>query len=156
MAPLRSSRVIPTGWAAHHQPVATGTMTAVCRIWDRVVGPPVGLDGPGPDMLTARNVPCRVQELKSAGEGSAVPAGQEVTERRYLITVPVKTPVHFKTGTRGHQIEVTDVREDGDPMLVGRRFDVIQVMTGSEVWERDLVCIDNQTQNEKGGDEDAG
>ncbi|WP_288782259.1 DUF6093 family protein, partial [uncultured Kocuria sp.] len=126
------------------------------RIWDRVVGPPVGLDGPGPDMLTARNVPCRVQELKSAGEGSAVPAGQEVTERRYLITVPVKTPVHFKTGTRGHQIEVTDVREDGDPMLVGRRFDVIQVMTGSEVWERDLVCIDNQTQNEKGGDEDAG
>lgn len=155
MAPLRSTRVVPANWAAHHRPVAEETMTAVCRIWDRAAGPPVGLDGPGPDLLAAHRVPCRVQELKSAGEGTVQPAGQEVTERRYLITVPVTTAVYFKTGTRGHQIEITGTRENGDPMLTGRRFDVIQVMTGSEVWERDLICVDNQTQNEKDGDKDA-
>ncbi|MFI8595873.1 DUF6093 family protein [Rothia koreensis] len=151
--PLVNGKVFHPQWSTHHQPTAAGTMTGVCRVWDRSAGPPIGLDGPGPNVLQAHGVPCRVQELHSLGDSTGQAAGQEITQRRYLVTVPIDTPVWFKAGARGHQIEITRVTQGGDPMLKGRRFDVAQVLTGSEAWERDLICVDNQTQNEAGADE---
>jgi len=78
----------------------------------------------------------RVQELKR--ENSPVPAGQPTQERRYLVTMPLS-----KAPTGGLK-----VGEDGDIVnVVGRRFRIMQTMTGSLLWELDLICTDNLTQN---------
>ncbi|PSS42907.1 hypothetical protein C6401_15215 [Arthrobacter woluwensis] len=78
----------------------------------------------------------RVQELKR--ENAPVPAAQPTQERRYLITMPLgKAPAG---GLR--------VGEEGDIVnTVGRRFRIMQTMTGSLLWELDLICTDNLTQN---------
>lgn len=147
--PLKRLRtqVIPDGWAAHHRPVVEGSFTATCMITSRADGPPIGFDEPV-NSVVAHSVPCRVQQ-QNAGAAGALVAGQELTVRQYLIVVPadLDLDLEWQAGTTGHQVMVTSVRPDGDPHLVGRRFDVDQVLTGSEVWERDLLCTDNQTQN---------
>lgn len=147
MSPLRTGRVIPTSWSAHHQPVVTGSWNARCEVIDRTAGPPTGLGDDGGLAVVARDVPCRVQQQNTGGRGTQAPAGQTVTSRDYLIVVPLDVPVEWITGDRGHQIRITGTTAHGDPMLVGRRFDVVQVLTASEAWERDLICTDTQTQN---------
>ena len=146
--PLKQLRtqIIPDAWAAHHRPVVEGSFTATCMVTSRAAGPPIGMDDPV-ESVVAHSVPCRVQQQNAGGDGAGLVAGQELTTRRYLVVVPSALDIDWATGTKGHQVTVTSVRRDGDPMLVGRRFDVEQALTGSEVWERDLICTDNQTQN---------
>ncbi|WP_280523237.1 DUF6093 family protein [Arthrobacter woluwensis] len=137
MSPLPNAKVIPDGWAAHHRPVAEGTMTAPGKITRSNGAPPHPKPSdwqPETDLVT--DCTFRVQELKR--ENAPVPAAQPTQERRYLITMPLgKAPAG---GLR--------VGEEGDIVnTVGRRFRIMQTMTGSLLWELDLICTDNLTQN---------
>lgn len=145
--PLTSHGVFSEHWAAHHRPTAVSSMRARCEVIDRSTPPPSSLDDPDPgETIAATGVPCRVQQL-NAGAGTGAVAGQLLTTRDYLITLPMDTPVTWRAGEGGHRIRVTDPGPDGDPTLTGRRLDVTQVLTGSEIWERDLLCVDDLTQN---------
>lgn len=134
MSPLPGYKVIPDGWAAHHRPVANATMTAPCVIKRIHDGPPPfplpeGWDNEQPIHSTT----CRVQELKR--EGGGTPGEQPTTERQYLIPVPVDGLPELRAGEQGDVVHT-----------LGRQFRIIQIMFGSQEWERDLVCVDNQTQ----------
>jgi hypothetical protein len=81
---------------------------------------------------------CRLQELKR--EGGSTPAEQPTTERQYLVPVPHVSP-------SGLPLPELRAGERGDIVLVmGRRFRIASIMYGSHEFERDLVCIDNLTQ----------
>jgi len=138
--PFSTTRVIHADWSKHHQPVAEGAMTAVCRIETPGVGP--GSTDPGTEskipaapIVIIDDCPCRIQEIDSATE--ATQAGQQVTERRYLIPVPADVP----DVPEGAHIVITAA--DNDAHLVGRRLQVTDVQYGSERFERDLIATDN-------------
>lgn len=139
MSPLPGYRVIPKHWAEHHRPVAKSTMTAPCvmkRISDGP--PPYPLpEGWSNDQIIHETV-CRVQELKREGGGTI--GEQPTTDRQYLIPVPHQN---------ADEVPLPELRagEQGDVVhALGRQFRIINIMFGSQEWERDLICVDNQTQ----------
>lgn len=144
MSPLPGYQVFPDGWSAHHRPVAAATMTATCDLADPAAGPaPFPPDPDWTGLITlATGIPCRVQELNSSH--GAAPVEQPTRTRQYLVTLPVDQAPELSAGERGTIITVT---ASTDPHLQGRHLRVIDVMHGSEVWERDVVCVENLTQN---------
>lgn len=141
--PLPKTKVIPSGWSAHHRPVANGTMTAKIRFTRITDGP-----APWPPPETPTPVPvlwegiCRLQELKRTN--NAVAAEQPVYLRDYLVTVPITGTPKFVAGERG---DLGEVIECEDPQFLGRKIRVTDIQHGSLMWERDLVCVDDLTQN---------
>lgn len=139
MSPLPGWKVIPEGFAAHHRPAATGTMTVPCQIVRISDGPPPYPKPPG--WMAERVIHdtiCRLQELKR--EGNPVPGEQPTVLREYLIPVPHISP---------EGVPLPDLRagERGDVVLVmGRRMNITNIMFGSTEFERDLICVDNITQ----------
>ena len=139
MVGLPNTKVIPNGWAAHHRPVATSTMTAPCTIGRISAGPPPypKPEGWTGEALTHTTV-CRVQELKR--EGGGVPGEQPTTERQYLVPVPL-------TNAEGEPLPDLRSGERGDIIhALGRQLRIVNIMFGSQEFERDLICVDNQTQ----------
>lgn len=116
-------------------------MTAVCRIetpgvgttWDPVTESTV----PAAPTVIVDDCPCRVQEIDSATE--ATQAGQQVTERRYLIPVPADVP----DVPEGAHVVIIAAANDAPMVVMGRRFFVKDVQYGSERFERDLICSMN-------------
>ena len=134
MVGLPGYRVIPNGWAEQHRPVAESSMPSPCIIKRISDGPPPyplpeGWDG----AETIHETVCRVQELNRAGGGVA--GEQPTTERQYLIPVPVDGLPELRAGEQGDVVHA-----------IGRQFRIVQIMFGSYEWERDLICVDNQTQ----------
>ena len=137
--PFPGSKVIPSGWSAHHQPVAEGTMTGACTIRD----PKATVTGPfDPDTGTFPKAPappyytgaCRAQQQRQPQE--ATTGGEEITTHDYLVPVPASV-----TGVKlGHVVKITAAV---DASLVGRVLQVTDIQRGSEIWERDLICIDH-------------
>lgn len=132
--PLPNTRIIPKEWAAHHRPVADALLTdpgVVVRISD---GPP---PYPKPPEWTGgteiHEAMFGVQELKR--EGGGVPGEQPTTERQYLISTSVIDAPPFRAGERGDVVHV-----------IGRQFRIVNIMFGSELWQIDLICVDNLTQ----------
>lgn len=133
MSPLPGYKVIPDDWAAHHRATAQGGMTAECTV-RRPGGPPPfplpeGWTGEGEVLWSGF---CRLQELKR--ENSVVAAEQPVETRQYLLGLPYDTPA-FRVGERGDVAYVN-----------GRHYTLKQSMSGSLLWERDYIAIENQTQ----------
>lgn len=114
-------------------------MTAVCRIEDPGVGttwdPMTESTIPAAPTVIIDDCPCRVQEIDSAT--SVTQAGQQVTERRYLVTLPADVPQIDE----GAHVVITAA--DNDARLVNHRLRVADVQYGSERFERDLICLDN-------------
>ena len=133
MVGLPNTKVIPDGWAGHHQPTAEATMTAPGTIHRITAGPP---PYPKPDGWTGETLIhealFRVQQLNR--EGGGTPGEQPTRERQYMLTTKIGVPV-LQTGERGDLIRVA-----------GREFRLQQVLFGSLLWEVDLVCTDNMTQ----------
>ncbi len=75
----------------------------------------------------------RVQQLNR--EGGGTPGEQPTSTRQYLLTTRVIDAPAFQAGERGDIVRV-----------LGREFRIIQIMFGSQLWEIDLVCVDNLTQ----------
>lgn len=128
MSPFPSTKVIPDGWAAHHRPVAEGTMVTPAR-FVRTAGPapdPAPADWTGTIPLWETRV--RVQSLAvAAAQGEA--AEQTVTLRRYLVTAPVGGPALRVGGSEPDQVHV-----------LGRRLRIVDTAPGSLLWEMDLTC----------------
>lgn len=137
--PFANTKVIPPGWAERHRPAVTGTMTVPCQVARISDGPPPYPKPPGwTGERVIHDTMCRVQELKR--EGGAVAGEQPTTTREYLITVP-------HVSAEGIPLPELRSGERGDVVLVlGRRFAVTNIMRGSLEFSRDLVCVENQTQ----------
>jgi hypothetical protein len=136
---LDGSRVIPVGWSKHHQPVAEGTMTGACTIRDpgaTVQGEFDNSNGTFPSTPAAPYYtgPCRAQQQKQPQV--ATTGDQKVSTHDYLVTVPASV-VAVKAG---HILTVTAAE---DTSLIGRPLQVTDVQRGTEIWERDLICIDH-------------
>ena len=139
MSPLPGWSVIPPGWSGHHRPVVEGTLTAECTILRDVDGPP---PYPRPADWVAQQVlwtgMCRLQELKR--EEAPIIGLQPRQTRQYLLVLPFQNAAgvplpELRTGERGDVAHVT-----------GRSFNLNQSMAGSELWEKDFIVVENQTQ----------
>lgn len=109
-------------------------MTADGTVHRITAGPPpypkpAGWD-PAPQIHSAL---FRVQELKR--EGGATPGEQPTVERQYLLSTKIEGCPPLQAGERGDLIKV-----------VGRTFQVRSLMAGSLLWEHDLICVENLTQ----------
>lgn len=133
MSPFPSRSVIPDGWAAHHAPVAEASMTSPAKFLRIVEGPPpypLPEDWTGSEPFWEPLV--RLQELKR--ESGPNPTDQPSSVREYLVAAPLGGP-EVRVGERGDVIEVE-----------GRTFNIQSLMSGSLLWERDFICVENQTQ----------
>jgi hypothetical protein len=138
--PLKGTRIIPAAWSAHHQPTAEATMTATVTITRPSTAAAVLDDATGditrPDpTVLATETPARIQAA-AASDRVTPAAGQQVTQRDYLVTLPLSVAA----------LEVDDVITvvtANDPHLPGRILRVTDVVHGSEVWERDVFCSDD-------------
>ncbi|MGN7250054.1 DUF6093 family protein [Arthrobacter sp. SAFR-014] len=134
MSPLPNTRVVPAGWAEHHRKASEGFMTSpgtVHRISD---GPPpypkpVGWTGEA----LIHEALFSVEPLNR--EGGGTPAEQPTTERQYQLTTKVIDAPAFRAGERGDIVRV-----------IGREFRIVNIKFGSQLWEIDLICVDNLTQ----------
>ena len=75
---------------------------------------------------------------------NAVSAEQPVGTRQYLVALPITGLPPIEAGEGGTVIKVIACK---DPGLIGRTLRVIDVQHGTEMFERDLICVDNLTQN---------
>lgn len=145
MVGLPNHQVIPPGWQDLHRPVAESTMTGICKVHGPDAPPVWPAVEPSPGHTYASDAPCRVQALVSATEAEAVT--QQVTTRRYLVTLPLSRVPALAVTDKGPWVTLTGYKpgHEGDPHLVGRRLKVVDVQRGTLVWERDLVCVDDLT-----------
>lgn len=135
--------VIPADWAAHHRPVAEGTMTGTCEI--RHPGGTTSFDPatgtrdtvPHPPHHTG---PARLQ-ARPAETSAGVAGEQQITTYEYLVVVDLDGSADTKVGDL---VTVTAVDDNGDAALVGQMLTVTGVSSGSLAWERDLICSDYQ------------
>lgn len=139
--PFPGTRAIPTGWAPHHRPVANGTMNAEGDIHRTSTGPvPYGEEGTAAAPIWSG--PMRVQETQ---RGRPMLTTDQPTEvRHYLITLPIDGLPDLRAGEHGDTITVT---ASSDPHLAGRLLRIIDIQHGSEMFERDVLCTDNLTEN---------
>lgn len=134
MSPTFSSAMIPPGWAAHHQPAVATSHQAVgtIRKEDRVEFDPA----------TRRNVrwlgrvryldvKMRVQRQQSSADPHVGEQSEHLT--RYVVAMGVDyQPV------AGDVISVTT---SDDPLL--KELSVVWVYTGSERFERNVLCAES-------------
>lgn len=147
--PIPGYKVIPDGWAAHHRPTANSTMTYICDLYVPAAGPPPYPEPQGWDgtSLLKADVPCRVQELNRPGSATVVE--QPTRTRDYLVTLPLAGLPDLPVGERGTIVRNFRPKNpiDADPGLARRTLRAIDVQHGSLMWERDLICTENMTQN---------
>jgi hypothetical protein len=133
--PFASTRVIPTGWQAHHAPVATATHTGTCTITAGSTGAgwgPTSGDTPG-TATPVHTGACRVEDLSRSVSPRDV-AGQAVAPYPYLVAIAIDAPA-IPDGARVH----VDTYPD-DPRLVGRDLIVVSSSYGDGRFERVLGC----------------
>lgn len=133
MSPFAGTRIIPSRWAEHHRPVVAGTQTAAAvfkRISDGPAPWPTPEDWPGATTIWETTV--RVQELNR--ETGPIPANQPTKLREYMVSAPLDGP-ELRAGEQGDVVYV-----------IGRQLRISSIMFGSLEFERDLICVDNLTQ----------
>jgi hypothetical protein len=141
MSPLPGWSVVPAQWAEHHRPTAEASFTARIAFYHAGEPEPWPLPEGWTGQTAFHEADCRIQQLNR--EGVTAAAGQPTNLHDYLVVVPISTPT-IQPGEGGDYGIVVSA---SDPLLVGRRLDVRDVQHGSLMWERDLICTDNQTQN---------
>lgn len=134
MSPLSGYKLFPDNWAEHHRPTAEASMTTPAvfvRISDGPAPYPVPPDWDPADVIWTTNV--RVQ-ARNKTAGDPVPAEQPTSLHEYLVTAPVGGP-ELRVGEQGDVVRV-----------LGRELRITDSRTGSQLWELDLVCTENLTQ----------
>jgi len=130
------TQVIPTGWAAAHQPVIEGTLTAATvELRDPNMRSTAWNEG-SQQVETSLAGPywtggARIQILAQQGRQPVVAEDQE-SVANYLIVVPASV-----NASEGHRVKV--IASD-DPALTGKSLRVMSVARGSHRFERDLFC----------------
>lgn len=138
--PLPATKVIPDGWSEHHRPVANATMTGVADV-TRSGGPgtfdrATGTTTPAARIDVALAQPVRVQRMPARVIPETV-ADQDVTAAHYLVTLPWPNATLLVD-------DLITLTACEDPALVGPPLTVTDVMKGTLLFERDVLCIDNQ------------
>lgn len=145
--PLPGTVVIPSGWSAHHRPVATGGQTATCSLrrpggTGKSFNSTTGTTTDTPHTAYVTGAKCRVAELTPT-VAARLFGEQQVTTGTLFVTVDWTT-----AGAATVQIDdvltVTAVDDNGDPSLVGRPLRVDGIGRGSLEWERVLAVVDNE------------
>lgn len=157
--PIPGSRIFHPKFNTHHRPVAVAGMPSVCDII-RPGQPPASRHDPTPEpVYLVRDWPCRIQQRTQPARAMQVDQPQNV--RSYLVTLALEGLPDIPVGDRG--AIVTNIRSRGprgidpDPSLQRRTLRVVDAQYGSVMWERDLICEDNLTQNNpEVVDDDAG
>lgn len=146
MTPLRNTRIIPAGWSAHHAEAAQGFMTAECRIHDAdTVGAwPDYAPVPGREHYAGI---CSAQALGTGDDSTVVSA--TVTTRTYMVSIPLPGPP-LHAGENAPFVTITKCEDD--PNLVGRTMSIEDIQHGSTNWTRDLICVEELTGNNPGGE----
>jgi len=152
---LRGHQVLPAGWSAHHHGVGDSFATTRVSLhrrtattaddnggWSRDAGP-TAVTAP-PAIWTGM---VRLQALLS-GSREAEAVGQQVSSRSYSAAAsftadPPMPPV--RAGRDGDTLQV--LANPDDPAMVGRWLRVADVKSGSQIWDRELVCTDDLTAN---------
>lgn len=130
------TEVIPARWATDHQPVAEKTMVGAKATF-RKPGTQQSWSAEQEQMIAVPKTPyaaglrCRAQALPTQAR-DVVAAEDTETVAAYLITVTADlNPLEGDLV----QLDVCD-----DPALDGLRLEIQQVVRGSILWERDLMC----------------
>lgn len=136
LMPRPGSRVIPTGWEAHHRPVLATTRTATIT-FRRFSGPPVhdaetgSTSRPTAVVYTGQ---FRIQEDQETGHETDA-AAQQITTHRYQMSGPVEVDLEID--------DVGTVTAANDPTLIGRELRVTDIERGSLLFERTFMATDN-------------
>lgn len=134
MSPLPNTKVIPDGWAEHHHRTVEGTLKAEGIVYRVTSGPPPFPKPPGWTGRTAIHTAMfDVQPLQR--EGGGTPGEQPTRERQYTLTTKVIGAPKFQAGERGDIV-----------VVIGREFQIQNFVLGANLWEIDLICTDNITQ----------
>lgn len=146
--PFDNTRVIPTDWSTHHQPVAAGGMNATVTIGNTQTAPThdAETDDTTAGWSTDYTGPARVQPLNDAQQADV--AGQQVSGRTYLVQLDA---AHVGADEIVPAARVLVDAAVNDAQLVGQELWVVDVQMGSERFTRDLVCSDNQSDVPTGG-----
>lgn len=139
------TRVIPTGWSKSHAPVAKKTMTGRCEIslpgdGRLVLNKATGISE-RPAVAPTYDDVCRIQVL-NAQDSTTVVAEQTQTTIAYLVAISL-TDEGANDISLAHVVHVTECTED--PSLVGKRLLVTSVVRGTERFQRDLFCVEDQS-----------
>lgn len=128
------TRAVPTDWAAAHRPTVAGTRNGTAALrkpgttqtWSNERDEMVSTPHPAYWTGSAR--------FQALGTQARVVTTAEDTETvaSYLVAIAAAA-----TATDG---DLVDVTASGDPLLDGRTLRVVQVLTGTERFERDLLC----------------
>jgi len=133
--PLPNTRVIHPGWSPRNRPVASGAMTGTCRI-TRITGG--GTVGPGgtwtpAEPATIYSGPVRVTAPPFSREQRLTGEETQLTRRRYSVFVEWDAP-EFKIG------DTVTILKARDPLLGGKQFRLIDILHGTEQWQRNLLA----------------
>ncbi len=141
MSPLPNTQVIGSGWASHHRLTAEQQMLDQCTItrpagpgvWDNTLGRTVY-----PPAVTVYTGPCRAQQTPRdrRHEEELTVSPSQTPLHRYYIAIPAE-----QTGVRINDELVLTVCA-ADPSLTTRVLRVVDVLAGTLIWQRDLVCKD--------------
>lgn len=138
---LANSRVVPRGWGARQAPVLLGSMNSTCALYSP--GAPNKdnpLGGPGEPRIEYEGIPCRVQELNLSGNTQDATGQLDAARREYRVSIPLRV----ERPRVGWVVRITG---SDDPGTVGRELTVRQILYGSELPCRDLVCTDPLQEN---------
>lgn len=146
-----STRVIPVAWSTDHAPVATKAMNATCELIPPGTGPLVFDQAEKVSRRTEVDPsyvgPCRIQKLNAQDRNQAV-AEQTVTTVGYLVTLSLGVlddngAPTADTATAAHRVCVT--ANPNGPDLVGEYLTITSIVRGSERFEVDLICVEDQS-----------
>lgn len=124
---------IPAGWEAHHMPTAEAILKSPGTIHRVTAGPPPFPKPPGWEG-TGQIYSGLFEVTQLNREGGGVPGEQPTRERTYIIACKTDIP-GLQTGERGDLVRVE-----------GREFRVQAVMFGTRLWQMNILCTDNMTQ----------
>ena len=148
MVGLPNTRIIPLNWSKHHQAsVATSFNSRVDILKpkkDMPGRPPIGEDMPEYDPVLKRDVPVRLVALSSSD--SLALSEQHRDMQEYLLQLPVSSLPEALVGPAGHRFVVTV--SDNTPWLVGRTISIHADLSGTEAFNRDLLCRIHVTQEQ--------
>lgn len=146
--PLPNTAVIHPAWSQVHRPAAESAMRSRVEVLKPLADAPEPTFPPsdeGWDPVAAVDVPARVRAL--AQGNSLAPSGQSNDSADYLVQIPADALEGLLVGADGHRIRVTS--NPGSPDVEGRTFTILGIQHETESFNRDLLCREHTTQEQR-------
>lgn len=148
MVGLPGTRAIHPKWSEHHQPSVASSFRSrvdvLVPIGDLPGRPPLGEPTPEYDPIHKRDVSARIVALSQSD--TVAPSEQHRDMQEYLVQLPVSSLPEALVGPAGHRLKITESPET--PWLVGRTMTIHADLSGTEAFNRDLMCRIHVTQEQ--------